>query len=255
MPSSHLVASHPLHVTTKDILAIDIGGTGIKAAIVDPLGALRGERVRIDTPVGAHPDEVLAAIAAMVDTLPHGGRIAVGFPGMVRGGRVLTAPNLGHDAWHGYEFAERLGAALHGEVRLANDADVQGLAVISGRGVEMVVTLGTGFGTALYDNGRLCPHLEIAHHRFRKGETYDEHIGDAARKRVGNDRWRRRVYKAIANLRALVLFDHLYIGGGNGKRLGKDLPKDVTVVDNQAGIAGGAWLWREAGARRENAAT
>lgn len=246
MRSSHLVASHPLHPTTNDVLAIDIGGTGIKAAIVDEHGQLRSERVRIDTPTGSHPDAVVAAIAAMVDTLPRGERIAVGFPGMVRKGRVLTAPNLGHDAWKGYELAMVLGQALHGEVRLANDADVQGLGAIQGEGLEMVITLGTGFGTALYEDGRLCPHLELAHHPFRKGESYDEQVGDAARKRLGRKKWQKRVLEAIDNMRALVMFDHLYLGGGNARRLEGKLPEDVTIVDNQAGIAGGAFLWNGA---------
>ncbi len=243
MPRSHLVASHPLHMTQQGILAIDVGGTGIKAATVDEHGTLCGERVRIDTPVGAHPDAVVAAITALVDSLPRGNRIAVGFPGMVRDGRVLTAPNLGHDAWHGYELATALGQALHGDVRLANDADVQGLAVIRGVGLEMVITLGTGFGTGLYQDGHLCPHLEIAHQRFRHGQTYDEQLGDAARKRSGNRKWRKRVLRAIDAMRALVVFDHLYLGGGNAPRLEGRVPGDVTIVDNQAGIAGGAFLW------------
>jgi polyphosphate glucokinase len=231
---------------TKDILAVDVGGSGIKAAIVDPSGQLRSDRVRVDTPSGSHPDDVVAAIAELVADLPRCDRIAVGFPGMVRRGRVITAPNLGHDAWAGYALAEALGKALHGEVRLANDADVQGLAVIEGVGVEVAVTLGTGFGTGLYEDGRLCPHLELAHVRFRKGETYDEQLGEAARERIGTRRWRKRVEKAIANMRMLTFFDRLYIGGGNARKLDPaDLPDDVTVVDNRAGIAGGARLWAD----------
>jgi len=248
MVPSPLVPPLSLPVINKGILAIDIGGSGIKAAVVDDSGGLRCDRVRIDTPVGKHPDAVVAAIAALVDTLPRGDRIAVGFPGMVRNGRVLTAANLGHDAWHGYDLAQALGQALHGEVRVANDADVQGLAVIHGHGLEMVLTLGTGFGTALYLDGRLCPHLEVAHQRFRKGETYDEHLGEAARERIGNRRWRERVAMAIENMRALVMFDHLFVGGGNARHL-RDVPKDVTVVDNKAGLAGGAFLWQQDWAR------
>lgn len=245
MSSSHLVASHPLNVTThKDILAIDIGGTGIKAAVVDERGGMRSERVRIDTPVGAHPDAVVAAITALVDTLPRGDRISVGFPGMVRDGRVLAAtPNLGNKAWNGYDLAAALGQSLHGEVRVANDADVQGLAVITGEGVEMVITLGTGFGTGLYENGRLCPHLELAHHPFRKGKSYDEQLGDAALQHKGKKKWRKHVLEAIERMRALVMFDHLYLGGGNARHMADRVPEGVTIVDNQAGIAGGAFLW------------
>src|SRR5262245_32206590 len=246
---AQLVPALPLVMTNNDILAIDIGGSGIKAAVVDEAGGMRCDRVRIDTPTGKHPDAVVAAIAALVDTLPRGDRIAVGFPGMVRNGRVLTAANLDHDAWRGYDLAQALGQALHGGVRVANDADVQGLAVIRGQGLEMVVTLGTGFGTALYHDGRLCPHLEVAHQRFRKGETYDEQLGETARERIGNRRWRERVAMAIENMRALVMFDHLFVGGGNARHL-RGLPPDVSVVDNTAGLAGGAFLWKQDWARR-----
>lgn len=228
-------------------LAIDIGGTGLKAAVVDATGAFVGERVRIDTPVGATPDAIVALLAELVRELPDHERVAVGFPGMVRNGVVRTAPNLGNDAWSGYDLAKALADALHKPVRVANDADVQGLAVIAGRGVEMVVTLGTGFGTALYHDGRLCPHLEISQQPFRHGENYDQQLGNAARKEVGNRKWRKRVGKAIANLRVLTHFDHLYVGGGNARRLEGELPEDVTLVDNSAGLSGGARLWHALG--------
>src|SRR5207237_7842464 len=124
-------------------------------------------------------------------------RFSVGFPGVVREGRVLTAPNLDNKGWKGFDLAGALGKALGKPTRLANDADVQGLAVIAGKGVEVVITLGTGFGTGLYLDGRLGPHLELAHHPFRHGQTYEEQLGNAARKEVGNTRWKRRIVKAI----------------------------------------------------------
>ena len=87
-------------------------------------------------------------------------------------------------------------------------------------------------------------HLELAHHRFRKRQTYNEQLGDATRREIGNGKWERRVHKMIENMRTLVLFDHLYIGGGNAKKLALPLPEDVSTVDNKAGITGGAWLWK-----------
>lgn len=240
-----LVASHALTSRSVNTLAIDIGGSGLKAAVVDAAGAQLCERVRIDTPVGAPPDAIVALLTELVRDLPDSERVAVGFPGMVRDGVVLTAPNLGHEGWRGYALARELQDALHKQVRLANDADVQGLAVIAGKGVEMVITLGTGFGTGLYEDGRVCPHLEISHQPFRKGQTYDEQLGNAARKQVGHKKWQKRVLRAIDNLRALVHFDRLYIGGGNSSKLDCELPADVTVVDNSAGLVGGAFLWRE----------
>ncbi|HLQ37454.1 MAG TPA: ROK family protein [Planctomycetota bacterium] len=240
-----LVACHPLHATTMHTLAIDIGGTGLKASVVDPKGNLVVDRLREDTPVGSHPDAFVEKLAAMVAPLPSYDRIAVGFPGMVRAGVVRTAPHLGHDAWAGYPLAAALERRLGKPVRLGNDADVQGLAVVQGKGMEMVITLGTGVGTSLYIDGKLCPHIELGHSPFRKGESYDQQLGEAARKQVGTCKWQKRVQKAIVDFRRLTMFDHLYIGGGNARRIDFELPPDITLVDNNAGISGGAFLWRD----------
>ena len=245
MSATSLAACYAFPSLAPNVLAIDVGGSGLKAAVVNAGGQRVADRVRIDTPVGSHPDRIVALLAELVRGLPAYERIAVGFPGMVRDGVVRTAPNLDHDAWHGYPLAEAVQRAIGKPARVANDADVQGLAVIQRRGVEMVITLGTGFGTALYENGRLCPHLELSQAPFRKGETYDEQLGNAARKAIGGRKWRRRVKKAIAQLRALTHFDHLYIGGGNARHLDCELPADVTIVDNEAGLSGGAFLWSD----------
>jgi len=233
--------------TAANTLAIDVGGSGLKASVVDQKGEMLTDRVRVETPVGATPATVVATLTELTRDLRGWQRVAVGFPGMVRDGIVLTAPNLDHADWVGYPLAARLEHALGKPVRLANDADMQGLAVITGKGMEMVVTLGTGFGTGLYDNGRLCPHLELSQHRFRKGQTYDEQLGDAARREVGQKKWNRRVLRAIDQLRALTHFDHLYLGGGNSKKIDFDLPDDVSIVDNRAGLLGGAFLFGDAG--------
>ena len=225
-------------------LAIDIGGSGLKATVLDEHGEMICDKVRVDTPIGAHPDAMVATIVELVRDLPSYTRVGVGFPGMVREGVVRTAPNLGHDDWRGYDLAGALERELGRPVRVANDADVQGLGVISGVGVEIVITLGTGFGTALYQDGRMCPHLEISQQPFRKGESYDEHLGNFARKSVGNKKWQKRVLLAVENMRALTHFDRLYIGGGNAKKMHIELPADVTVIDNSAGLSGGAGLWK-----------
>jgi polyphosphate glucokinase len=226
-------------------LAIDVGGSGLKASVIDEAGRLLTERVRVDTPVGSPPREIVEALARLVAPLGAFDRVSVGFPGVVRDGRVLTAPNLDNKGWKGFDLAGALGRALGKPVRVANDADVQGLAVIEGKGVEMVVTLGTGFGTGLYLDGRLAPHLELSHHPFRKGETYDEQLGNAARKRVGKRKWNKRAQKAIRTLRALTNFDRLYIGGGNARKIDFELDPDVRIVSNDAGIKGGVALWQD----------
>ncbi len=229
----------------KLTLGIDIGGTGLKAAVVDEDARMLTDRVRVATPTGAPPAKFVEVLAGMVAPLGAFDRVAVGFPGVVRNGRVLTAANLGNDTWIGFDLAQALEASLAKPVRVANDADLQGLAVITGKGVEMVITLGTGFGTGLYLDGRLAPHLEIAHHPFRHGETYDEQLGNAARKEIGGARWNKRVEKAIGNMRRLTNFDRLFIGGGNAKKIDFALAPDITVISNEAGMEGGVALWRD----------
>ena len=224
-------------------LGIDIGGTGLKAGRLDPSGQLLGERERTRTPQPSSPDAVVAELVKLV--LPMGGydRVSVGFPGVVRGGRVLTAPNLGTKEWQDFDLAGTLAARLGRPVRMLNDATVQGLGVIAGRGVELVITLGTGFGFALYEDGRLTPHLEMAQHPARKDMTYDEYLGAAALNQVGRKRWRSRVKRVLAQLEVLTNFDALLIGGGNARLIDWDLPPHVRVVGNEAGVTGGARLW------------
>jgi polyphosphate glucokinase len=124
---------------------------------------------------------------------------------------------------------------------------VQALGVIGGRGVECVITLGTGMGFALFRNGRLAPHLEMGQHPVRTGKTYDRYVGAAALKSAGAKRWNKRVRRAIGFISTLVGYDTLYVGGGNAKLLDAEalaeLPGEIRVVSNEAGITGGARVW------------
>jgi polyphosphate glucokinase len=244
-------------------LAIDIGGTGLKASVLDASGAMVADRVRVATTYPLPPDGdtgMVATLAKLVGPLPSADRVSAGFPGMVRKGHVLSAPHFVTEsgpgskvdpaleaAWNDFDLAGALAAALGKPTRVANDADVQGAAVVAGKGFELVITLGTGFGTAIFMDGQLLPHLEIAHQPFRKGETYNEQLGEGTRKSVGDERWNRRVRKAIETLDALFFFDHLFIGGGNARRVTRDelgaFLDRTTVVDNSAGILGGIKLW------------
>ena len=127
---------------------------------------------------------------------------------------------------------------------MANDAGVQGLAVIEGVGVELVLTLGTGMGFALYTSGHYVPNIEMGHHVFRDRRTYEDRVGEPARARGGDKRWRRRVLQVIASLDPVFNYRVLYIGGGNARLLDPaDLPGNVRVVDNVAGLLGGLKLW------------
>jgi len=230
------------------ILAVDVGGTGLKAALIDRQGEMLTERLRIETPHPSPPKVVVRALGELVGPLladPRVGAVAVGFPGVVRDGKILTAPNLGTDEWRGFPLAGILEGLWKKPVRVINDADMQGLGAVKGKGVEMVITLGTGFGSAILRDGELAPHLELGHHPFRKGETYEEQLGEATREKIGKKKWNRRVEEAIETLRRLTSFDRLYIGGGNAKKLEIDLPADVKIVANEAGVRGGAKLWKD----------
>jgi polyphosphate glucokinase len=226
-------------------LAIDIGGSHIKASVLDRKGDFLSDRVRVATPVGSRPKDFVETVIRLIESLPPFERVSVGFPGVLREGVVRTAPNLGHDGWKGFDLAGTLTTRLARPVRVLNDADMQGLGAVQGLGLEVVVTLGTGFGTGLYLNGRLLPHLELAHQPFRKGESFDEQLGNAARKRVGSKKWNRRVKKAIVHLRALTNFDRLYLGGGNAKRITFEPDPDTTIIGNSAGIEGGVAAWHD----------
>lgn len=240
-------------------LAIDIGGTGLKASVLDADGKMLVDRVRMPTVYPLSPQNLLDALRRLVAPLPPYDRISAGFPGMVRGGRIISAPHFVTKsgpgsktvpqlvaAWSGYDLADALGKELGKPARVANDADLQGGAVVKGQGLEVVITLGTGLGTAVYQDGHLAPHIELAHHPFRKGETYDEQVGEDARKSIGKKKWNKRVRRAVRNIDALLFYDHLYVGGGNAVHLDGDLGPKVTVVDNSAGITGGLKLWEPA---------
>jgi polyphosphate glucokinase len=233
-------------MTNPHTLAIDIGGTGLKAAVLDAEGHMLDKRVRVRTPDDPTPEAVVYALANLIQRLPEFDRISIGFPGVVRRGIVLTAPNLGTKKWKGFALQDALAERFGKPARLDNDAEVAGLGVIDGKGLEVVVTLGTGFGTAIFSNGRMTPHLELAHHPVHKSLTYDEYVGDSALKEIGRKKWNRRVIKVIAVLRALLNYDKLHIGGGNARMIAFTLPKNVDRVSNDEGIIGGVKLWDDA---------
>jgi polyphosphate glucokinase len=161
----------------------------------------------------------------------------------VRQGQVLTAPNLGTPAWRHFPLTATLADKLGKPARMLNDAEVQGLGVISGKGLECVITLGTGMGFALFQDGRPAPHLELSQHTIHKGKTYDQFIGAAALKDIGKARWNRRLRRVLGSINTLVGFDTLLIGGGNAKHVNIELAPNVRLVGNEGGITGGVRLW------------
>ncbi|HEX3769973.1 MAG TPA: ROK family protein [Polyangiaceae bacterium] len=223
-------------------LAIDIGGTGLKALVLDRAGAAVKERVRVDTPRPATPAAVLSGLAALVHTLGSFDRVSVGFPGVVVRGVVKTAPNL-HKTWANVKLAEKLAKVLGAPTRVLNDAGVQGLGLIEGEGLEMVLTLGTGMGCALFYEGTYIPNLELAHAPFKKGRTFEDYVGNAALEAHGKKKWNRHVAEVIATIDPVWNPDRIYLGGGNVKHLKLEASPHVRIGSNAAGLLGGIALW------------
>ncbi len=224
-------------------LAVDIGGTGIKAEVLDRAGKPLGERARIPTPRNAMPRKVIAIIRQLADAQGDFERVSAGFPGVVKQGVVYTAPNLGK-GWKGFALARAVEKKLGKPVRVANDADVQGLGAVSGRGVELVITLGTGFGSVIFVDGHRI-HLELGHHPFHKGKTYEDELGHRALKKKGKKKWNKLLAEAIDEVERTFNYDRLYIGGGNAKFIKIKLPKNVRIVSNEEGLLGGIKLWAD----------
>lgn len=225
-------------------LSIDIGGSGCKAFVLDPKGEPLTERVRIKTPDRPTPPVVLEVLRQLAEQSGEFDRISCGFPGVVVDGEIRTAVNL-HPDWVGVNLAHELEELTGKPARVANDADIQGLAVIEGKGLEMVLTLGTGMGAALFINGHLVPNLELGHHPFKDGKTYEEIVGEASMDRIGKKKWREELLEAIGLLDRIFNYRMLYLGGGNSKKIKVDLPANVRVVPNLAGLLGGIALWRD----------
>jgi polyphosphate glucokinase len=228
----------------KITFAIDIGGTGVKGMLLDSRGKPLTDRIRFETPDPALPRSVVKLIDAIAAKIGKYDRISVGFPGVVKHGATLTAHNL-HPKWIGLDLQRVLEQRFHKPVRVANDAAVQGFGAIRGKGVELVITLGTGFGSSLFTNGHLVPGLELAHHPWRKDRTYEDYFGRKGLKKYGRKKWNTYLEEAIQQLSQLFNFDHLYIGGGNAVKIDFALPPHITRVPNEDGLLGGVALWAD----------
>ncbi|SFJ80857.1 ROK family protein [Cellulomonas sp. KH9] len=241
-------------------LAVDCGGSGIKASVLDAAGTLHVPAVRVPTPYPLPPDRLADTISDIASGLPHAQRATVGVPGMIRHGVVVATPHYVTrsgprsavlpellTAWSGCDVQALLTQRLGVPTLVLNDAEVHGAGVVSGTGLELVLTLGTGLGSALFDGGRLAPHLELSHAPVRWGTTYDAYIGEHERARLGDALWSRRVRKVVEGFRPVFRWDRVYLGGGNARRVTAAtldrLGDDLVVVPNQAGIVGGVRAW------------
>jgi len=224
-------------------LALDIGGSGLKGMVLDHDGKALNERVRVETPRPATPRALLAALSQVIKAQPHYDRVSVGFPGVVMEGVVHTAPNL-DPSWANVDVDAAVTKLTQKPSRVLNDAAIQGFGAIEGHGLELCLTLGTGVGSSLFIDGVLVPNLELGHHPFKKSDTYEEYLDNATFERLGKKKWSKRVLEALEQLQPIFNPRVIYLGGGNAKRIVGELPKNVRIVSNDAGILGGIALWR-----------
>lgn len=241
-----------------DILGIDVGGSGIKGAPVDTrTGTLRAERIRIKTPKEAEPQPVAEVVAQIVQTFDWKGPIGVGFPAPIKSGIVMMAANIA-ETWIGMNveqlFTDTTGCAC----KVGNDADVAGLAEMTlGAGKEragtvIMITLGTGIGTAIFHNGNLLPNTEFGHLEI-DGRDAEFDASDAARERddLSWKKYAKRLNKYFLAMEKLFWPDLFIVGGGISKKHEKFLPL-LTLrtqivpaqLQNEAGIVGAALFGR-----------
>jgi polyphosphate glucokinase len=238
-----------------EVLGVDIGGSGIKAAPVDvTAGTLIRERIKVATPQPAKPKALAEAVRGLVEQFGWSGRAGITFPGVVTDGVIRTAANL-DSAWIGMNARDLFGSATGLEVQVINDADAAGLAEMQfgagagQQGTVIMLTFGTGIGSALFINGTLVPNTELGHIEIR-GKDAEKRASDRAREAHDLDwaQWAGRVDEYMIHLEALLWPGLLIVGGGVSRKADKFLPRleglRARVVPakmlNDAGIVGAA---------------
>jgi polyphosphate glucokinase len=237
-----------------DVLGVDIGGTGIKAAPVDvAAGRLTAERVKLPTPQPAAPDPMARVIRELVDQFSWQGPIGITFPGVVSAGTIMTAANL-DQSWIGVNAVTFLGKATGQPVTVLNDADAAGVAEMrfgaghGQSGTVLLLTLGTGIGSALFYNGVLIPNTEFGHIEIH-GKDAETRASERAREEgeLSWHKWADRVDEYLDKMESLVWPELIIIGGGISRKSNKFLPRlslrariVPAALHNDAGIVGAA---------------
>ena len=237
-----------------NVFGVDIGGSGIKGAPVDmKTGEFAAERVRIKTPQPATPEAIVQTAVEVVRQSGWDGPVGCGFPAVIKDGIVQTAANI-DEANVGFNLQKGLEDELGNPVRIVNDADAAGLAEMrwgAGRGVRglvLMLTLGTGIGTALFIGGRLVPNTELGHIEIR-GDDAEHRASDGARKRedLGWKEYAERLDEYVTTIERLLWPDLIVVGGGISKKSEKFLPHLTARTEilpaqmhNNAGISGAA---------------
>lgn len=242
-------------------LVMDCGGGGIKASVLDDSGTMRVQPTRIPTPYPLSPKKFVATLTTLAAQFPPVQRVSVGLPGMIRHGVVISTPHYVTtrgprsrvdpklaEQWHGFDARTALAEAFQVPTLVVNDAELHAAGVVAGQGLELVLTLGTGLGCAIFDGGRLAPHLELSQAPVRWGLSYDTYIGEHERRRLGDSFWSRRVVRVVDGLRPIFVWDRLYLGGGNARHITASqvvrLGDDTVIVPNTVALVGGARMWQ-----------
>jgi polyphosphate glucokinase len=216
--------------THRHILVVDVGGTHVKFR----LGA-RGEIGEFPSGPKMRPARMVREIGQRLGGA-HFDAVAMGYPGLVFRGRIVSDPhNLG-PGWVGYDFHAGFGKP----VRIVNDAAMQAIGSYEG-GRMLFLGLGTGLGVTLILDGEVEP-MEVAHLPYKRGRSYEDYVGEHAREKRGNRKWRKAVYDVIVRMQAAFEADYVVLGGGNAVRL-KKLPPNVRLGDNHNALLGGLRLW------------
>lgn len=244
---------------TSRVLGVDIGGTGIKGGLVDlSTGTIDGERFRLDTPEGASPNAVADTVEQIAEHFNHTGPVGITFPGVVEDGVVKTAANV-DPSWIGASLNDIIGVRLPGNEVFVNDADAAGLAEVrygvgqGHRGVVVLITFGTGIGSAVIHNGQLVPNSEFGHIEI-DGQKAEKGAAASAIKREGLswEEWAKRASRYLQTLEDLVWPELFILGGGISKKPDKWLPLlenrtplVIAELRNSAGIVGAALVAHE----------
>lgn len=242
-----------------EVLGIDIGGSGIKGAIVNTAtGEMLTERHRIETPQPATPESVAQTVAQLINHFDWKGQVGCGFPAVIQHGVVRTASNI-DNSWIDVNAKELFKEEAGNEFQIVNDADAAGLAEMNfgaGKdtlGVVVIVTVGTGIGSSVFTDGVLLPNTEFGH-IIVKDQVGENYASDAARKRddIKWGKWGKRFNEYLARIEFLMWPDKIIIGGGASKKFDKYQDKLITKAEllpaellNNAGIIGAACAWRK----------
>ena len=239
----------------RQVLGIDVGGSGVKGALVNlDKGRLSGERFRIPTPKPATPEAVSEAVREIVQFFNYSGPVGCGFPSIVKNGVAMTAANI-DERWIGVNIERIFGKETNCSFAATNDADAAGIAEMhygagkGNKGVVLMITIGTGIGTALFNNGQLIPNTEFGHVYWHNKKPVENFCSSGARERlkISRKEWAKRFNAYLHHLERLLSPDLFILGGGESKHFDKYkelLDPEAPVVPaqllNNAGIIGAA---------------